>query len=616
MAGTKIDELVIDIRADTEKLKRDLDNVKYKLDKTGKGARRTFVPLGAGIAQLSKVAIGFGAVALTAGVLTKKIAEVAMVFEDLKDSLDVVFGSVEAGDKAMNRVFEFAQTTPFQIETATQAFVQLKSVGIEPTNEMLQVFADTASVSVDQLGVFNALVRTVQRSAGGGLGLEELNMLNDRGIPALKILQEELGLAKDDIAAFGKTTKGAKAITDSLQEGLSKRFGGAMESKMDNLSTKASNMTIAFKQLANEVFESGLGDWLKALADALTDLADATARAMAASRGEATGVKMVTAQFGKDATPEEKKQARIDAARANIDALKTTRTDVEDVISGKNIIGIAKTAHATKKARGGFADEENRIKLINAAIKEQNDLIDRLIEGKGLLSDEEKESLMRQGEMINAFNFVNAEVVKSIGDTDKLAFAMDNLSEIYQENEAAFLALGMTYKDVEKILTDISEKTEEVASAMDEFAQVITQNVNAFTTDFVNALMEGESALESFKNFAKNLVGQIIATFIQLTIVNRILNSIFGQNGVMPASNWTPLATLAGGGAVSAGTPYVVGERGPEIFVPNSSGKIMNTVRSEVTKMLPQISEVTKASVFEAATRGGQFGKAMRGGVG
>ena len=30
MAGTKIDEMVIEIRADTEKLKRDLDNVKYK----------------------------------------------------------------------------------------------------------------------------------------------------------------------------------------------------------------------------------------------------------------------------------------------------------------------------------------------------------------------------------------------------------------------------------------------------------------------------------------------------------------------------------------------------------------------------------------------------------
>ena len=33
---------------------------------------------------------------------------------------------------------------------------------------------------------------------------------------------------------------------------LEKQFGGAMEDKMDNLSTKASNMTIAFKQLGND----------------------------------------------------------------------------------------------------------------------------------------------------------------------------------------------------------------------------------------------------------------------------------------------------------------------------------------------------------------------------
>ena len=87
----------------------------------------------------------------------------------------------------------------------------------------------------------------------------------------------------------------------------------------------------------------------------------------------------------------------------------------------------------------------------------------------------------------------------------------------------------------------------------------------------------------------------------------------------------------------------LVGERGAEIFVPNTGGTVMTsansakamggqnivvnqslnfatgvvpTVRTEIIKMLPQISEVTKASVFEAATKGGQFGKALRGGVG
>ena len=190
-----------------------------------------------------------------------------MEFEDLKDSLDVVFGSMKDGDKAMKNILEFAQTTPFQIEEVTKAFIALRSVGIEPNRDMLQTFADTASTSIDQLGAFQALVRTVQRAASGGLGLEELNMLDDRGIPALKILQEELGLSREDVAKFGKTVKGAKIVTDALQEGLEKRFGGAMESKMDNLSTKASNMTIAFKQLADEIMKSGLGDLFKALAD-------------------------------------------------------------------------------------------------------------------------------------------------------------------------------------------------------------------------------------------------------------------------------------------------------------------------------------------------------------
>ena len=61
---------------------------------------------------------------------------------------------------------------------------------------MLQTFADTASVSTDQLGTFEALIRVVQRSAGGGLGLEELNMITDRGIDVFSGLEEQLGKSK------------------------------------------------------------------------------------------------------------------------------------------------------------------------------------------------------------------------------------------------------------------------------------------------------------------------------------------------------------------------------------------------------------------------------------
>ena len=179
--GTTVDELIVKIVADTKQLRKDLDQIKGKTRAAGATGGAAFAGMSAG---LSKVKVGAaGAVAALAGfaVIGSQIAKVGSQFQDLKDSLDTVFGSMKAGDEAMQRILSFAQTTPFQVETATKAFIALKSAGIEPNNRMLQVFADTASTSVDQLGVFEALVRTVQRSALGGLGLEELNMIMDRG---------------------------------------------------------------------------------------------------------------------------------------------------------------------------------------------------------------------------------------------------------------------------------------------------------------------------------------------------------------------------------------------------------------------------------------------------
>ena len=57
----------------------------------------------------------------------KAIAKVGAGFEDLKDSLNQVFGSIDAGDAGYEQKYlQFAQTTPFQIEDATKAFIALK----------------------------------------------------------------------------------------------------------------------------------------------------------------------------------------------------------------------------------------------------------------------------------------------------------------------------------------------------------------------------------------------------------------------------------------------------------------------------------------------------------
>ena len=86
------------------------------------------------------------------------------------------------------------------------------------------------------------------------------------------------------------------------------------------------------------------------------------------------------------------------------------------------------------------------------------------------------------------------------------------------------------------------------------------------------------------------------------------------------------------GGSVQRGQPYMVGERGAEMFVPNQSGSIVpnnqlgggavtvnqtinlsagvsQTVRAEVMNMLPQIEGAAKSAVLDAKRRGGSFAK-------
>ena len=46
----------------------------------------------------------------------------------------------------------------------------------------------------------------------------------------------------------------------------------------------------------------------------------------------------------------------------------------------------------------------------------------------------------------------------------------------------------------------------------------------------------------------------------------------------------------------------------------NFATGVVPTVRAEVTKMLPQIAEVTKGAVQESAMRGGSFRRSLVGG--
>jgi hypothetical protein len=96
----------------------------------------------------------------------------------------------------------------------------------------------------------------LSRTTQGGLGLEELNRLGDRGIPVFEILAEKLGITRNEISEFGKSDEGARKITEALAEGLDERFGGATADRLGNISTLMSNFSIAVKNAAGQVGEA------------------------------------------------------------------------------------------------------------------------------------------------------------------------------------------------------------------------------------------------------------------------------------------------------------------------------------------------------------------------
>jgi len=107
-----------------------------------------------------------------------------------------------------------------------------------------------------------------------------------------------------------------------------------------------------------------------------------------------------------------------------------------------------------------------------------------------------------------------------------------------------------------------------------------TNNMNSAIDNFV------KTGKMSFKDLARSIIADLIAIQLKASVLGmfRGLSSIFsfGSGGSMIGADYSlstgssyGLKGRASGGDVSSNTPYIVGEQGPELFVPNRSGSII-----------------------------------------
>jgi len=186
--------------------------------------------------------------------------------------------------------------------------------------------------------------------------------------------------------------------------------------------------------------------------------------------------------------------------------------------------------------------------------------------------------------------------------------------------------------------------------AMDVGGQISDAMTNAFSgmeDALVSFVMTGKA---DFKSLANSIISDLIRIQIRSMLAGMFggggfnLGSLFGMGGggqfSYGAGGYTGMGPfMAKGGPVSANSPYIVGEKGPELFMPGSSGSIVpnnalggnsgggvtinqtinistgvqQTVRAEIQQLLPQISNAAKNAVVDAKRRGGSFAMAFGG---
>lgn len=119
-----------------------------------------------------------------------------------------------------------------------------------------------------------------------------------------------------------------------------------------------------------------------------------------------------------------------------------------------------------------------------------------------------------------------------------------------------------------------------VAKSLDDFAKgpvtdsaklienAVTGSFNSVADTIARAVLSGKLSMDS-------LVNAILADFDRISARQFIERPIEGIISSLASSLFSLDGARASGGPVDAGLSYLVGEQGPEVFVPQSSGAIV-----------------------------------------
>ena len=489
---------------------------------------KVFTSVKGSILSLKNALIGLGI-----GAVIKPIIDITKEFETLRTTLRFVTGSVEGGQRAFGLLRSLSKQTQFSTKELSDTFITLQNSGIEPTEELLQTFIDTASATANSLDTLNDLTRLFAKGAtGAGIGSQSLSQLASKGIPVFQILEKELGLTKTTLNKFADDAEGSAIILDALQKGLSSTFGGASAQRAGDLAIVFKNLFENLKDVADLIgtdggFSTSFKELLKNFGELLTILSP---------------VIVILGKLLNFVT----ELANVGLVLLN-NSLKLVLGTLDQVVRGLGkVVGYGSGVSQT------MGLDEDRTVFI--------DIKQKTVEDKSLLGILEGKLKNEVASADLAFKGLNKTIAEGA------VIGIKNVSVAIAESIVLGKKLTDTFRELtQKLLVKIlSQLIEEqlvklALIALDQLKLFISKQQ---TTEIAkqNALLAERQAM-SVDSGGSSFFGDLF----------KIGMTAFGGGGDITGTE----GSFAEGGAVRGGMPITVGERGREMFIPSSNGTIV-----------------------------------------
>ena len=470
--------------------------------------------------------------------------------------------------RSIGATFAVLTSTAAEAGTAMSGLVRTFSViggyiarlfGKEVANPKNTIFAGLAKsvgfLKNELAGLF-AFIGGIGAGIAAFLGIDKL-------IAEFKSLGEEGSKTSEDLAEF-------KAELAEMNETLddTKGSGAGAAASAAKLAKEIALLNLGIKE-GTDAYKKQNAEQLKALN---------LERALIGA-GEEKATQLSELQAFETAYLDEKKRLTDEIAKAQLSDNKQVQDSAIQLQKELDDLNLSYAGNkkAVEDATSALLARQRANVLEQFAISEQIDLNKELQAAQNELATMTMTELEKKyydleaaadASALAAIRAEEARIGRPLNTDEVKAYyeaARKGLEEIKKATQESYEESRVWATGWDNALNEFIENATDKASQAKEVFETFTKGVE---DAFVNFAKTGKL---SFKDLLDSMVEMLIRSQIQ-----KLMGSLLGASGGGGIGDFfSKIFGRQQGGPVQGGTPYIVGEKGPELFVPNSSGTVV-----------------------------------------